>query len=433
MKNILWNILKKIGNLNFSIFLLLFISCISILGTVIQQDQSLNYYQLNYPIANKFINYINWQIIINLGLNHIYTTWWFILLLTIFFISLIVCTFSRQLPGLKNSRNWKFLQTTSSLRKFKDFQILDHKLPSNIVYILNNKQYYVFHKKSSIYAYKGLLGRVAPIFVHISIILTLTGSLIGLFGGCTVQEMIPSGEIFHIQNVIKSGFNSALPDILGKVNSFDIEYNQDNSVKQFFSSISILNHQGDILDSKLISVNSPLKFRGITLYQTDWQINTIRLQIGTNPSIQKKLNKVKAGNTDIWVCNMPLNASDNIIIIITGLKESILIYDMKGLLIDSLNINDILSINNNSLIIKEIMTSTGIQMKTDPGLPIVYLGFLILMISVFISYLSYSQIWISGQNYNHNLELAGLTNRAALTFEEDIIYIQKKYDQLKNG
>ena len=54
-------------------------------------------------------------------------------------------------------------------------------------------------KKS--YAYSGLLGRIAPIVVHASIIILLIGSSIGSFGGYIAQEIVPRGEIFHIQNL----------------------------------------------------------------------------------------------------------------------------------------------------------------------------------------------------------------------------------------
>ena len=42
----------------------------------------------------------------------------------------------------------------------------------------------------------------------------------------------------------------------------------------------------------------------------------------------------------------------------------------------------------------EIISSTGLQIKTDPGIPIIYSGFFFLMLSTLISYITYSQIWI---------------------------------------
>lgn len=427
-KNIKWHATKLLSNLNLSIIMLLLISSISIVGTIIEQDQNINYYQLHYPIISNVTQLINWKIILYFGLDHIYATWWFIFLLTLFFFSLITCTFSRQLPSLRNARTWKFIPQTDKTKYSTSLNLFSIQSLSNIICSLNSKSYYVFHKKNRIYAYKGLIGRIAPIFVHISIILTLTGSMIGFFSGFTTQQMIPNGEIFHIQNIIKSGFQSSLPkNIIGKIDNFSIEYNSDNSSKQFYSDISLLNHDGKYITRKKIYVNSPLKFQGITFYQTDWQIDSLRIKIGSN-NIQQKLNKAKIGNTNVWIYNLPITKNNQIFFIITSLEDKILMYNASGHLIEAIKVKETIKINNKSFTIKEIMTSTGVQIKTDPGLQIVYIGFLMLMISVTISYLSYSQIWISNISKKiQNLSLTGITNRAKLSFEEDLIFIQKTY------
>ena len=114
-KSILWKGLKAISNLYFSIILLLFLAFISILGTVIEQDQSLDYYQLHYPVNQPVLHFFTWRKIIFCGLNHMYSTPWFLFLLLLFFCSLITCTFSTQLPILKYSKQWSFLYSQKSL------------------------------------------------------------------------------------------------------------------------------------------------------------------------------------------------------------------------------------------------------------------------------------------------------------------------------
>lgn len=74
----------------------------------------------------------------------------------------------------------------------------------NLAYVLNLRKYYVFHKGQVMYAYKGLTGRMAPIFVHFSIVLALTGSVFGLVSGFMSQEIIPSGEIFSYPKLCKN-------------------------------------------------------------------------------------------------------------------------------------------------------------------------------------------------------------------------------------
>jgi cytochrome c biogenesis protein len=57
----------------------------------------------------------------------------------------------------------------------------------------------------------------------------------------------------------------------------------------------------------------------------------------------------------------------------------------------------------------EIISSTGLQIKTDPGIPVIYLGFFLLMLSTLISYITYSQIWIIQKTKTF---IGGTTNRA---------------------
>nr|YP_010985857.1 cytochrome c biogenesis protein [Grateloupia asiatica]WOL36775.1 cytochrome c biogenesis protein [Grateloupia asiatica] len=425
-KNISWKILKTISSLNFSIMLLLLIASISILGTIIEQDQNLLYYQTSYPMTENKMSLINWHTIIFLGLDHLYANWWFLLVVFLFFVSLVICTLSRQLPALKNARNWKFLQQTKNIKKFKIFKSFYLASVSNMIYSLNSCSYYVFHRGYSVYAYKGLLGRIAPIFVHFSIILTLIGAIMGLFGGFVVQEMVPNGETFHINNVIKSGIQSRLPyDLVGHINNFSIQYNSNGSIQQFLSSVSIMSYEGQSLITKQISVNSPLIFKGTTFYQTDWQIDAVRFRLGQAPIMQKKLNNVKIGNRSVWFCSLPVSFKERVNIIITGLKGDLFLYDSNGMLLKTCKVNQPVEIYNTSFIVKEIMSSTGLQIKVDPGIRVVYLGFFILIISVITSYLSYSQIWVKSSV--NNIDLAGFTNRAALAFEEDFIAIQKVY------
>nr|YP_009732224.1 c-type cytochrome biogenesis protein [Gracilaria spinulosa]QHS70671.1 c-type cytochrome biogenesis protein [Gracilaria spinulosa] len=427
IRNIVWHTFKRLSNLGFSISLLLIIAIISMIGTIIEQNQSISYYQTTYPMKHQLLNIIiNWKIIISLGLDHIYSNPCFIIILILFFCSLLACTFSNQLPSLRNARKWKFLQQTKKRNNKSHFTKLEQISLCNMIYSLYNNKYYIFHKENSLYAYKGLAGRTAPIVVHFSIILTLAGSLISLLGGFTAQEIIPEGEIFHIKNTIQSGFNSTLPDnLVGKIKNFDIIYNKDNSIKQFLSNILLSNNEGKNIKQKYIFVNSPLIFNGITFYQTDWSINSIRIKIGNSQIIQQPITKHKINNQILWSCQVPINRTKHIILIVTKLNNQIAIYDTSNNLLIHTTPNEKVVINNTTVEILEIMTNTGLQIKTDPGIMITYTGFLTLMMSIVISYTSYSQIWVN--NIIQQIEIAGFTNRAILSFEEDLINIEEIY------
>ena len=78
------NIFKSIADLRFAILILLIIASFSIIGTVIEQDQSIETYKVNYPLTNKIFGFLSWDLIIQFGFDHIYKTWWFITLIFLF-------------------------------------------------------------------------------------------------------------------------------------------------------------------------------------------------------------------------------------------------------------------------------------------------------------------------------------------------------------
>jgi cytochrome c biogenesis protein len=76
------------------------------------------------------------------------------------------------------------------------------------------------------------------------------------------------------------------------------------------------------------------------------------------------------------------------------------------------------------LAIDEVVGATGLQIKADPGIPIVYTGFGLLMLSVLMSYLSHSQIW--ALETDGKLYVGGRTNRAQVSFEREVVEILDK-------
>ncbi len=71
----------------------------------------------------------------------------------------------------------------------------------------------------------------------------------------------------------------------------------------------------------------------------------------------------------------------------------------------------------------DIISSTGLQIKKDPGIPLIYTGFLILMLSTLFSYVTYSQIWII-QN-KKEIFIGGNTTRATFDFEIEFFKLIK--------
>jgi cytochrome c biogenesis protein len=413
---------RLIADLRFAIFILLLISFCSIIGTIIEQDQSVEIYKNNYPLTNPIFGILAWDQILKLGLDHVYKTWWFYLLLLLFGLSLITCTILQQYPSLKIARRCQFFRTTRQFYRLKIFTILKNFSLSKIIFKLQQNQYSIFQQQNTLYCYKGLIGRIAPILVHLSMILVLMGTIFGSLFGFKAQEIVPKTENFYIQNVLATGQLTVIPKVSARINDFWITYTKNKTISQFYSDISILDKQGNETYRKTISVNSPLIHQGIYYYQTDWNLIGLRFQNIKNEILEYPLLNFSNTQEKVWLTWISKNSSifDELIIIMDNLEGYCSIYSEKGRFLGNIELNEIIDFAD-SFTFLEIISSTGLQIKTDPGIPIIYSGFFFLMISTLISYTTYSQIWIIEKK--QKLFIGGTTNRAVFEFELEFLKI----------
>jgi cytochrome c biogenesis protein len=417
-------IFRLFADLRFSIFTLLLISFCSILGTIIEQDQSIETYKINYPLTNPVFGFLSWDRILYFGLDHVYKTWWFVSLIILFGFSLILCSFLQQLPSLKIARRCQFFRTNKAFYKLNNYTILSTFSFSKILASVKMEQYLMFQQKNVIYSYKGLIGRIAPIIVHFSMILVLVGTVFGSLFGFKAQEIVPKTENFHIQNILVNGTLTVVPQSSARVNDFWITYTKNKTVSQFHSDISILNTIGNETKRKTISVNYPFIYRGIYYYQTDWNLISLRFKTNNNQTIEYPLINVFPNQEKIWLTWISNSqfSQNGLILLIDNLEGYCSIYNQNGQFLGNMELNETLNFNQNITLL-DILSATGLQIKTDPGIPLIYLGFFFLMISTLISYITYSQIWILQKN--RQLFIGGTTNRAVFEFEKEFLKFVK--------
>ena len=415
---------KSVADLRFAIAILLIIACSSIIGTIIEQDQSIETYKLNYPITDPVLGFLSWNIILRFGFDHVYKTWWFIGLIIMFGTSLLSCTFLQQIPSLKIARRCQFFRTTQQFNRLKISKSISHLNLTQLLLKMKERQYSIFQQKNIVYCYKGLIGRIAPLVVHFSMILILLGSVLGAIGGFKAQEIVPKTETFHIQNILTNGQFTSIPKTSARVNDFWITYTKQKTVQQFYSQLSILNNEGNEIKEETIYVNSPAQYNGITYYQTDWNLIGLRLKDKNQNLVQYPLTSILNDRDKIWLSWVPLNSdlTDGITILINNLQGYCSIYNKFGDFIGNLELNETISFNS-FLTLIDIISSTGLQIKADPGIPIIYAGFAFLMISTLVSYITYSQIWIVKDQKNYYI--GGNTTRATFDFELEFFKITK--------
>ena len=269
------------------------------------------------------------------------------------------------------------------------------------------------------------------------IVTILLGGIWGAMTGFLAQEMVGSGNTFQVKNIIDAGPLAAAQvpkDWSVRVNRFWIDYTPSGGIDQFYSDMSVLNNQGQEVDRKTIFVNSPLRYHGVTFYQTDWGISAVRVQLNNSPIFQLPMAQLNTnGNGRIWGTWIPTkpDLTEGVSLLAKDLQGMMLIYDATGKLVDTVRAGMSTQVNGVTLKILDIVGSTGLQIKADPGIPIVYTGFALLMLGVTMSYFSHSQIWALQKD--GRLYVGVKTNRAQVAFEREMLEILDKLSLAPQG
>jgi len=247
-------------------------------------------------------------------------------------------------------------------------------------------------------------------------ILVLIGTIFGSLFGFKAQEIVPKTENFHIQNVLNNGVLTIIPSTSGRINDFWILYTRQKTVSQFYSDISILDKKGNEIKHQTIYVNSPLILNDIYYYQTDWDLLGLRFKNENNKIIEYPLINILNTQNKVWLTWMLTDETSKtgLIFIIDNLEGYCSIYNESGQFKGNIELNETIHFNQSVTLI-DVISSTGLQLKRDPGIPIIYLGFFFLMLSTLVSYITYSQIWIIQKD--KKIFIGGSTNRALFEFE----------------
>lgn len=346
-----------------TVLLLITIAFVSIIGTLIPQRQEMGEYIEHYGEAL-------YQLFDLLGFLNIFGSWWFQLLLVLLIVNLVVCSLNR-LPKV-----WALKSSTR----------------------------------------KEWIGRLGPHLTHFSLIVILAGSLIGNIWGFRAFINIPQGE--SIEAVALNDSNRLLN--LGftiRCDKFDMSYYPGTQMPKEYRSDLVIFENGRETLTKTIRVNDPLQYKGISFYQSSYgflppkpgearaELEIIpkgnasggyRLQVaegetkqipGTDRNVQLATLipdfSVGEGNRPISRSNQPNNPAAQVNIYQNG-KLS-----FRGW--SFLKYRDFHGSTDDTYKVKFINYSggkpyTGLQVVKDPGVPVVLIGFGLLVLGLFVSF-----------------------------------------------
>ncbi len=409
--SILRRILTWISSLKVAIFLLFLIALASAIGTAIPQSQNPESYLKGYE-EEPWLGFISGQIVLLLQLDHVYSSNWFLGLLAWLGFALMICSWRRQWPILQAAMRWTDYQDPKQISKLAIAETINVKqtkeaLESLTIY-LEKEGWEVKKQQGRIAARKGVIGRVGPPLIHLGLVLLMFGAAWGAVGGQQLERFLTAGSSLDLLNP------NGLQEATLTLQKFEIERDPAGRPEQFRSNIQLTELNKDKTALRETSVNHPIRFQGITIYQADWSLAGITLQVGQSPPLRLPLRAFPELGDQIWGLVLPTKADggDPILLSVSNENGPIKIFDNDGTLLTSLTPRgEAQKIKGVEVKAIEILPASGLLIKHDPGVPIVYSAFAITLIGGGLSILSTSQLWAITDKAKTALHIGGLCNR----------------------
>jgi cytochrome c biogenesis protein len=402
-------VLNWLSSLKIAILLLLVIAVSCAAGTLIPQQESNQFYYDNFN-KNPFLGIINANILLLFEFDHVYTSFWFLFLLIWLGLALSVCSFRRQLPILKSALNWIDYKSPRQIAKLSVAQtIVTNNCSMSLEKIklnLKKQGWNVKETDGRIAARQGVIGRLGPILIHLGMILLMVGATYGSLNGKTIEKFLAPGRSIDLLN------NNEEKGLTIELQKFQIERDPQGRAEQYKSIVNVIEPNGNN-QSKEISVNYPLRYKGLTLYQADWSLAAITIQIDNSPKLQIPIEPISELGEQVWGTVIPTNKDGKNQILLTVDSElgPVNIYDDDGTLLTKLSINKEEKVKGALIKIINIIPSSGLLLKHDPGVPLVYLSFAIILIGGSLSIISTKKIWVLHENEKSMIYIGGLSNR----------------------
>ena len=414
-----------ISDLRLAIGLLILIAIASGLGTLVPQQENAELYHRVYD-SKPWLGLLNGDAILRLQLDHVYSSNWFLALLAWLGLSLILCSWRRQWPALQAALRWIDYSSPRQLSKLTLAETLnspnaDTQL-GHLQELLQRRGWQVQLHPHRLAARRGVSGRVGPLLVHAGLVVLMVGAAWGALAGQRLERFLAPGNELELLN--RRGETQLTVTLEG----FGIERDPAGRPEQFRSQLRL--QPGDpaaaqplSVTNREISVNHPLRFQGMTVYQADWALAAIQVQLGKSPILELPLQSFPQLGDQVWGIVLPTrpDGSNPVLVSLSSEQGPVTVYsaeaEVLGTLVPGGGPAEIAGI---PLRIAGVVPASGLLLKRDPGVPLVYAGFAIALAGGALSLIATRQLWAIAEPEQQKLHVAGLCNRNLAAFSREL-------------
>jgi len=428
---LLMRLIALLADLRLAIVLLAVIAVASGIGTAIPQQESDAFYLERYG-QRPWLGWLDGHAVLGLQLDHVYSSTWFLALLAALAVALLLCSWRRQWPALQAALRWVDYRQPRQLSKLAVAETLHAPVPQTSLDALEQRLrqqgWQLRRQPQRLAARRGLIGRVGPLLVHAGMVLLMLGAAWGSLGGQRVEQFLAPGRSLELLD--RNGRNQVTLEL----QRFAVQRDPAGRPEQFSSQLRLISGQADTPASgpgsnpvreAEISVNHPLRYRGMTLYQADWALAAIDLQLGRSPVLQLPLQSFPQLGEQIWGLVLPTkpDGSNPVLLILSSEAGPVEVFGSEGRSLGQISIGgDPLEVDGLPIRVGAVLPASGILLKRDPGVPLVYGGFALVLLGGAFSLVATRQLWAIGEGSGDQgrLHVAGLCNRNLTAFASEL-------------
>jgi cytochrome c biogenesis protein len=306
---------QLLSSMSFAVSMLVFLGIASIIGTILKQNE---------PYENYIIKFGQFWFVFfeKIGLYDVYHSVWFLTILLFLVLSTTLCIFKNTPSILKDFLIFKDSLEEKSLLSFTHHLVIKNKKDVNASKILHylKQAKFKFKDKSKengdilIVAKKGNYQRLGYILTHIGVVIICLGGLLDgnlifkaqeLLGYKKIETLnMPASKVPEVSRLsignpsfranmtlaegssdnvafvrMKDGY--LVQDLPFKITlkDFRIDHYSTGMPKSFESDLVISDPELSQDITKTISVNHPFTYKGIAIYQSDFQDGGTKLNI----------------------------------------------------------------------------------------------------------------------------------------------------------